>query len=122
MNRLKNIAFSTLYMIITILVMTFIITIFNYFGLFSKNIVSIFKIIIPMLSLFIGGFSIGKKSNKKGWLEGLILSIVFIIILLIFNFLAFNNTIEFKNLLYYFIMMVSCIFGSMLGINKNIEN
>ena len=75
-----------------------------------------------MLSLFIGGFSIGKKSNKKGWLEGLILSIVFIIILLIFNFLAFNNTIEFKNLLYYFIMMVSCIFGSMLGINKNIEN
>ncbi len=122
MNRLKNIAFSTLYMIITILVMTFIITIFNYFGLFSKNIVSIFKIIIPMLALFIGGFSIGKKSNKKGWLEGLILSIVFIIILLIFNFLAFNNTIEFKNLLYYFIMMVSCIFGSMLGINKNIEN
>lgn len=122
MNRLKNIAFSTLYMIITILVMTFIITIFNYFGLFSKNIVSIFKIIIPMLALFIGGFSIGKKSNKKGWLEGLLLSIVFIIILLIFNFLAFNNTIEFKNLLYYFIMMVSCIFGSMLGINKNIEN
>lgn len=122
MNRLKNIAFSTLYMTITILVMTFIITIFNYFGLFSKNIVSIFKIIIPMLALFIGGFSIGKKSNKKGWLEGLILSIVFIIILLIFNFLAFNNTIEFKNLLYYFIMMVSCIFGSMLGINKNIEN
>lgn len=122
MNKFKNIAFSIGYMIITILVLTLIITILNYFGIIGKNIVAILKIIIPSLALFIGGFKTGKKSVKKGWLEGLILSVIFIFLLILFNYLGLGNKIELRNLLYYLIMIISCIFGSMLGINKKIEN
>lgn len=121
MNRLKNSMIAIGTMLISILIITFLVTILNYFGILSKNIVSIFKIIIPMVSLFIGGFAMGRKSYKKGWLEGILLSIIFIIILILFNTLGLGNKIELRNLLYYLIMIISCMFGSMLGINKKIE-
>lgn len=122
MKYAKDLGISLLFIIGSLLVLTFIMTIFNYFNLFSNNIVSVLKIIIPIVSLFIGGFLIGKKSSKKGWLEGLKLSLIFIIILILFNLLGLGNKIELKNILYYIIIIISCMFGGMLGINKNSSN
>ena len=119
MNFIKNISISLLYIIISILVLTFIMTTLSYFNIIGDKFVSILKIIIPVISLFIGGFYLGKKSNKKGWLEGLKLSLIFLILLIIFEFLALDKSFEFKSLLYYIIIISSCIFGSIIGINKN---
>lgn len=119
MNFIKNISLSILYIVISLLILTFVLTIFSYFNIIGDNTVSIFKIIIPIISLFVGGFFIGKKSLKKGWLEGLKLSLIFIIILVIFEYLALNQSFEIKNLLYYLILSVSSIFGSMIGISRN---
>ena len=121
MNYLKKTGISLLYIIGFILILTFLITLLNYFNIISKNVVSVFKIIIPIVSLFIGGFIIGKKSSKKGWLEGLKLSLIFLFIFILFNYLGLKNNIEFKNLLYYLIIITSTCFGSMLGINYNKE-
>lgn len=122
MNYIKNISFSILYIILTMLVLTFIITILSYFNIINDKFVSILKIIIPIVSLFIGGFFIGKNSDKKGWLEGLKLSLIFLILLLIFEYLALNKSFELKNILYYLIISISSIFGSMIGINKRKNN
>ena len=119
MNFIKNISLSILYIVISLLILTFVLTIFSYFNIIGDNTVSIFKIIIPIISLFFVGFFIGKKSLKKGWLEGLKLSLIFIIILVIFEYLALNQSFEIKNLLYYLILSVSSIFGSMIGISRN---
>jgi len=118
MKYLKKLGFSFIYIIGTILVITFIITLLNYFNIISDKIISIFKILIPILSLFIGGFYIGKRSYSKGYLEGLKLGFIFSIFLLIFNFLAFNNSFKLKYLLFYLIIIISSILGSMIGINK----
>ena len=122
MNYLKKLGLSFIYIIGIILISTFIITIFNYFNIISDKIISIFKILIPILSLFIGGFYIGKNSNNKGYLEGLKLGFIFSIFLLIFNFLAVSNSFKFKYLLFYIIIIVSCILGSMIGINVSKKN
>ena len=119
MNYLKNIGISMLYIIGFILVLTLLSTALNYFNIIGKNTITVLKIIIPIISLFIGGYYIGKKSNKKGWLEGLKLSLIFSVILIIFNYLGFDNSFEIKNILYYLIIIISCIFGSMIGISKN---
>ena len=66
MNYLKNLGISFLWIICTILVLTFIITFLNYFNIISDKIISIFKILIPIISLFIGGIQIGKRSKNKG--------------------------------------------------------
>ena len=118
MKYLKKLGFSFLYIIGTILISTFIITLLNYFNIISDKVISIFKILIPILSLFIGGFYIGKRSNNKGYLEGLKLGLIFSIFLLIFNFLAFSNSFKLKYLLFYIIIITSSILGSMIGINR----
>ena len=118
MKYLKNIGMSFIYIISSILILTFITTILSYFNILSDKIVSIIKIIIPIISLFIGGFYIGKISNKKGFIEGIKLGSIFSIFLIIFNFLALSNSFKFKYLLFYIILIISCSLGSMIGINK----
>ena len=118
MNYLKKLAYSFLYIILSLLIITFIISTLNYFNIISDNIISLFKIFIPIISLFIGGYFIGSKSNNKGYLEGLKLGLIFSILLIIFNYLAFDNSFKFKYILFYIILITSSIFGSMIGINK----
>ena len=118
MKYLKNLSFSFLYIIVTILILTFITTLLSYFNILNDKIVSIIKIIIPILSMLIGGFYIGKKSLKKGFLEGLKLGGIFSILLIIFNYLALDNSFKFKYLLFYIILIITSILGSMIGINK----
>ncbi len=117
MKYLKNISISLLYIIVSILVLTFITTLFSYFNIIGEKTISIFKIIIPIISLFIGGFNIGKHSIKKGWFEGFKLSSIFIILLIIFEFTALDISFKSKNLIYYLIIIISSIFGSMIGIS-----
>ena len=118
MKYLKNLGLSFLYIIGTILVLTFLITILSYFNIMSDKIASIFKIIIPIIALLFGGIYIGKRSNKKGFIEGLKLGLIFSIFTIIFNYLAFDYSFKFKYLLFYIILIVSSILGSMIGINR----
>lgn len=122
MKYLKSLGISFIYIISTILILIFIITLLNYFNIISDKIIPIFKILIPITSLFIGGIQIGKRSKNKGWLEGLKLGSIFSIFLLVFNFLAFSNSFKFKYLLFYLIIITSSILGSMIGINRKKGN
>lgn len=118
LKYIKNLGKSFLYIIGFILVLTFIVTLLSYFNIIGSKVLSILEITILCLSLFVGGFIIGKKSLKKGYLEGLKLSGIFLIILLLFNFLAFDQTFKISDLIFYLIITLSSIFGSTLGINK----
>ena len=114
---LKNGGKSLLISLISILVLTFIITLFNYINIISLSVVNIFSYIIPFISFFIGAFILGKKSLNKGWLEGIKLGLICLIILFIFNFLAFSEGYTLSNLILYVIVLISNILGAMIGIN-----
>ena len=58
---------------------TFLITVLNYFNIFTSNLTNIIKLIIVIVSMFIGAFLLGKRSLKKGYIEGIKYSIVFIV-------------------------------------------
>ena len=105
-------------MVLMLLIFTLLITTLNYFNVIGKSWVTILEIVFPILTFLIGGFCIGKESNQNGWLEGLKLSIIFIIIMMLFNYLGLRNHLELKNIIYYLILTITCIFGSMIGINK----
>lgn len=122
MNYLKNISIALLYIIGIIFGTTMLITVLNYFNIITGTTLTISKILICVISLFVGGIVIGRKSSKKGWLEGLKLSLIFLVLLTIFNYLGLNSPLKLKNLLYYIIIIVSCVFGSIIGINKKIDN
>ena len=118
MNYVKNIGISFGFILGSLFGLTLFFTFLNYINLIGMKILSIIEIIIPLFSLFLGGFYIGKKSQKKGWLEGLKLSGVFLIILILFQYLGLHIHFSVKTILFYILIIVSCIFGSMLGINK----
>lgn len=115
---IKNSSKSILISISSLLILTFIITLFNYINIINFNIVNILSYIIPFISFFIGAFYLGKKSLNRGWFEGLKLGIISIIILFIFNFLAFNEGYNLENIILYCIVLISNIFGSMIGISR----
>ena len=118
MKFLKNISKSFLYILISILILTFITTIFNYFEIFSYKTINILEIIIIIIAMFLGGYKLGQKSNKKGYIEGIKLGIIFSIFLVIFKYLAVDNPFKIKYLLFYIILIASSSLGSMVGINK----
>ena len=122
MKYLKDLFFSFIWIIGSLLILTLFFSFFNYFNIISDKIMPIIKIIILFISLFLGGLYIGKKSKNKGWLEGIKLGIIFSLFLLIFNFLALNNSFKLKYLLFYTIIIISSIFGSIIGINKKSNN
>lgn len=107
-----------LYIIIPILILNIFVSIFYYFNIIGNNSINYLKLIMVAISMLIGGIYIGSKTTKKGWLEGLKVGLEVIIILFIISYLAFEQGINIKNLIYYLIILSSTTLGSMIGINK----
>lgn len=89
-----------------------------YLNLFSSNVVSYLKLLFPVLSMMLGGFFIGKRSKQKGWLEGIKLGILLLVLFFLLSYLGFGIGLNLKMFFYQLILLLSCIFGSILGINR----
>ena len=117
MQSIKKILKISLSTLIFFQIFTLLVTILNYFNIFDYKIMNIIKITIPLISFCFGGFKIGKKTTKNGWLEGLKLS-SFMSITLIITCIILKK-FKLSYLIYILILTISCVFGSMLGIMKN---
>lgn len=117
MNYIKNIFISAFVSIIFIFVLTFLLTIFNYFNFINDGFLSFFQILNLSLSIFVGSFLIGKNSLKKGWLEGIKFGFFLLVIMFLINYLIFEVHIGFKFILFNIIILVVSMFGGMVGIS-----
>ena len=108
---------SILFIFISILLFTVIIGTLSYFNILGKSI-KIFELISIIISTFIGGFYIGRNSNKKGYLEGLKIGLFMVIFIFFLSYFGFNKDLSLSNLIFYIIILVSSILGSVIGINK----
>ncbi len=121
MKYLKKILKSFLFTISSVIILTFLFTLLNYFDIIGSKIMNIAKVIIPLFSLALGGFVIGKNANKNGWLEGIKIGIIIIVLISIGN-LIFGQNINGKDFIFYALLLISAIFGSMFGINMKKES
>lgn len=115
MKYLKLLTKNLLITLIFFTISTLLLTIFNYFNIIGYQILNIGKIIIPILTLIFSGLLMGKKANKNGWLEGLKISLIIVVILIIITLIM--NEFSPKKLTFFLILIISGIFGSILGIN-----
>ena len=120
MRCLKNIGISCLYSYGFIFVLTFILSLFNYVN-FIDGMFTFFMIFNFVLSVIVGGFCIGRRSLKKGWLEGLKFGFVFLVILSLLNIFGFSNSLSLKYFVFSCIVLVSSILGGMIGIGFSKE-
>ena len=117
---LKNLLYTYLNFFISLLIGNLIVTIINYFNILSHNIINIITFIYPLILIIINSYYLGKKTNKKAFLEGLKFSSVIVTIFLIITLLT--NSFKIKILIYYLILIISSIISSSIGINKKERN
>ena len=109
---------SLLYIFVSIFVFSALIGTLNYFNIIGNSATNIVELIAIIISMFIGGIYLGKNSQKKGYLEGLKIGLITIVILFLFSFLAYNQSISISTILFYIVILISSILGSVIGINK----
>ena len=115
MKYLKKLFKSLLYTFIFFAVFSLLLTALNYFNIINYQLLSIGKIIIPILTLGLSGLLMGKKAAKNGWFEGLKISLIIVALLIIFT--AIIGEFSPKKLTFFLILIIAGIFGSILGIN-----
>lgn len=95
---------------------TFIISLFGLLGM-NISLTKILLLFINMIIFFVYGILRGKRTNKKGVIEGLLTGSVFIVCLFIISLAFCHQTLNINAFAYY----VSLLFISMIGstIGKN---
>ena len=119
MKYLKILGKSILFTFIITICLTFLITILSYFNILSDNTTKIFKLLSIISGVFVGGFIIGKNGNNKGYIEGAKLGIIIILLLALLSLIL--HKINITSILYYIIIVISTIFGSMIGALKKVK-
>lgn len=115
----KETLYSIILIFLIIIISSFFINILSYFDIISLNVIKYLKILFLILSFFLGGIYMGKNSPNKGYMYGLRLSLLVIIIFLFLG-IIFNN-LSFTRIIYYLIATFCITFGSMIGINKKTD-
>lgn len=116
MKLLKNIGFYLLFLILLL----FICSLLNLLGV-NSTITSFLLLIFNMALFLIYGFKTGIKSKEKGFLAGLKISLIMLLILMVINIFTSKNMFNLSTLVYYLILLLTGTFGGMLGINKRKE-
>lgn len=119
MNTYKNYLKTIIKFFITLLIYISIVSIFNYFSIFSYNFTLIINYIFLLLLFGYTGYKISKLQKNKGYLNGFLISLV---IVLLFCFIgAFHSHLTYTSLVYYLSLMVCSIIGGIIGVPNEKE-
>jgi len=114
---IKNYLKSYLYLFISILIFTIVLSLINYFYVFPTKVI---KLLIPIISILISSIILGKNTKSKAYLEGIKFTSLYIILSIIISLIT-KNPFTFKLILSFLLQLLSGIIGAMIGINLNKE-
>ena len=120
MDNIKKYCFSLFLTFIVLVIFLFIINGLFYLNVMNEAIYRFFKLIIMIISVFIGSFILGKKCENKGYLNGFSYGLI-IVCLLFFLSIIFSK-LQLKLLFYYLIIISSSTLGGTIGIRKKKTN
>ena len=109
---LKKYLKSYLYLFSSIIILTLILSLLNYFYTFPTKII---KLLIPIISILLSSIILGKNTKEKAYLEGLKFTSIYIILSLIISLIT-KNPFTIKLILSYLLFLITGIIGSMIGI------
>ncbi|GGA41973.1 TIGR04086 family membrane protein [Paenibacillus physcomitrellae] len=83
----------------------------------EETSLSTFTYVIHALSLLIGSFVSGKRSERKGWYQGAITGILYAILLFVISFLALDSTFKGGDFFYFIPAFLIGAIGGIFGKN-----
>ena len=120
MNKLLIYLKMVTIFIILELTITFITSLLNLLGL-NSGITQIIILVSNLILFFILNYYNASIIKKRGFLEGIILGIIFIITMFLIKIILLNNNFTITTIIYYLILFIISILGGMLGVNKKSE-
>ncbi len=99
------------------LIGSLILSVLEYLFLNSK-LTYICGLIYLILVFMILSYKEAKKSNARGFVTGLKIGGLFILILLLMNLIFFQTHFKFLRLIYYLILLFASLFGAIIGVNS----
>ena len=114
-TTIKSYTISLLFILLSTLIFSLVLTILNQNNLLSVTTSNITSTILSLSLFFIASVILGFKMKKKGLLNGIILSLIYISINLIigFNFINYISIIKFISKIFLIIL------GVIIGVNLN---
>lgn len=81
------------------------------------SITNIINMILFVIMYFLIGIKIGKKTQSKGYINGLKYGFALLLLTYLIS-LFYTTTFTLFRILYYLVLLSSCVIGSVIGINK----
>ena len=116
LKTLNYLKYTSIFLILELMI-TFIISLLNLLGV-NSGITTIILLISNVILFFILNFINAKNMKKKGFLEGIVLGLIFIILMILIKVILFDNAFKISTIIYYLILFITSIFGGMFGVNK----
>ena len=114
--NMKNYLKSSICTLCIMIISTIVIAILNYFNIINGTLLNIIHYIIPIISVMIGSFLLGKTSSKKGYIEGLKYAGIWSIFFLIINIII--KELNISSIIFFAILILLGMLSSILGINR----
>lgn len=105
------------YYTIFLILLLFVCSLLNLIGV-NSSITNLLIFIFNISLFFIFGIKSGKRANNKGYLAGLKIGGLFLLLLIIINLFTNRVIFSISTLIYYIILILASVLGGMLGINK----
>jgi putative membrane protein (TIGR04086 family) len=114
-NLKTNVIILLMWFMISLILVT-IASVLAYFRIIDvKN--SLFILISGIIIFVILGFLSGNIKRSKGLISGLTLALIVIIILVLLQFLGFEEKFSLEKAIKFAIFLVSSAFGGIIGVN-----
>lgn len=118
MKQLKLYLKQVLIFLGGMIILSIFLSILNYFGLLVGKTSHIISIIYVLGTSSYIGITCGKNANQKGYLEGLKIGGILILLLIFLNLIFYASAFTLQRIIYYVFILLICIGSSMIGINK----
>lgn len=106
-----------LYAFIAMGVLTLAVSLVLWLSDYDESHLGTIAYAIHALSVATGSLAAGRRSNSKGWWNGWLLGILYVTLVLIVGFLAFDRGLDWKTLWFVLGSMAVGTLGGMIGIN-----
>ena len=84
----------------------------------SPQIVSVYYLLVTCISIIYGAIYAARKNNQKGWLVGIMVALLYMLILYLISAVFFQDAIiTVKDLIRVALAIFVCTLSGMLGIN-----
>lgn len=95
----------------------FVLSIFLWLTGMREQDLSFYTYVVHAVSLLIGGFISGKRSNERGWYHGGIMGAVYGLLILVIGFLALDSSLQLIDVLQWGAAFLLGAIGGIFGVN-----